>query len=90
MRCANCKHWKKDDIRATGLAICNGVHHQENAFGWDKDYEKYGPKEGHENDLAFAIDGSGYFAAIVTKADFFCAHYKGHDFKNLNINEEIE
>ena len=81
IKCANCKHWNKggEDIEATRFARCNGVHHREEAFGWDEGYKNYSLRQEHEKDLALAIDGSGYFAGLITKADFFCAHHKESD-----------
>jgi hypothetical protein len=48
----------------------------ENATEWDKDYERRVLIEKYRGVLAFAVDGSGYIANLLTLPNFGCVMHE--------------
>jgi hypothetical protein len=82
MKCADCKYWDReyDDHHNFGLGECEKAKPFWNATEWSKD------EDGEDNyiklseinptTLMYVQDGSDYVAYLLTKADFFCAHFE--------------
>jgi hypothetical protein len=43
---------------------------------WDQDYEARQLTVDRAGDLAFAQDGSGYYACLLTRAEFGCVQWE--------------
>lgn len=81
--CRSCRHWDTEHVYRQGLAIeigkCLRIGEYWEASEWiesdDEDiYRSLKPE--CKDDLAFAQDGSDYVAYLVTRPDFFCAHFE--------------
>jgi hypothetical protein len=77
--CSNCKHWKTDRYEQCGDAEGFEVHEckvvnplWEAQEYVDDDYQTKRLTESGMMRLAFAQDGSGYMAKLLTKAEFSC------------------
>jgi hypothetical protein len=82
-RCDTCKHWEhpaEDDyyyndvglrecLRAKPFWECS--EYDETDGTWQR---KLTPE--HVNDMMFCQDGSDYRAVLLTKPEFFCAHWE--------------
>jgi len=80
MACQTCAHWGGEedywrDYTCNGLKVCSRIGEFFEASEWNDDGDRVMKPE-CRNDLAFAQDGSGYRAFVVTKPNFFCAHYE--------------
>ena len=75
--CETCRFWNRESEPHSGdFRVCDGIAHKEEAFGWDENYENYELKDEHASDMALAIDGSGYFAGLITLKSFGCTMHK--------------
>lgn len=89
MKCCECKYWEnklsdhdlKDDIRvcfkAKQLWDCTEWIENDDECKWPN--EKYYSRkltEKYKNQKMFVQDGSSYSASLLTKADFYCAHFE--------------
>ena len=78
MRCADCKHWDADNgyhhVEGGRISVCNKMPLFWNSTDWVDGGRALLP--GYEKQLAFVQDGSDYNAILLTKADFFCAHFE--------------
>jgi hypothetical protein len=81
MRCEQCKHWdvKEGKEYAGGLGQCQRAHAFWDRSEWRDDesgeYRRFLLPEAAD-DKMFVQDGSDYRAVLLTKPDFFCAHYE--------------
>lgn len=80
MRCDECKHWDKDDEdRIAGLGYCRRAHAFWDRSEWrdedDGTYHRVLLPEA-AGDMMFCQDGSDYLAFLITKAQFYCAHFE--------------
>jgi hypothetical protein len=71
IRCKTCKHWDKDEDKFNRNPFTVGqckitVNDFEDMF-------EYGPKDVKG---AVAVDGSGYFAALLTAEEFGCLRHE--------------
>lgn len=65
--CGTCDYWK--EVNKYNVGKCIGIQHDElGGEGYDDDCN---PIETN-NDSAFVVDGSGYFAALKTRENFGC------------------
>ena len=82
MRCDECKYWEqkvtefinlKDDIRT-----CFKAKELWDCTEWVDNNENYSRQltEEYQNQKMFVQDGSSYSATLLTRADFFCAHFE--------------
>lgn len=79
-RCGNCKHWSErkefEEGHSIGLGECTKVPMLWYATEWiDDDDEVRRIKAEFIDVKAFACDGSGYMAEILTKPDFGCVSF---------------
>lgn len=82
--CSNCKHWdfpRKDKYSSDPKEIneCFKAKVLWDCKQWnDTDIieEIYTIKEEFKDQKLFVQDGSDYRAVMLTKADFFCAHFE--------------
>lgn len=76
-RCATCQHWESDADREGPIEVrrCRFVPMWNNTLEWGtSNYEeKFRPE--FEGRLAFAVDGSTYYAALITAAEFGCVQW---------------
>jgi hypothetical protein len=78
-RCGNCAHWKEVD--RFGVGTCDAVKHDVEG-GETYDYDSDSAEEiASNNDLAFVVDGSGYYAALKTRENFGCALHTVKEWK---------
>jgi len=75
--CETCKHWKPLDpsetagrSRTTDFRECTRIKHDESSESDGNDPPM--DSESVFDEPAVVVDGSGYFAALRTKADFCC------------------
>ncbi len=77
-RCATCQHWETDADHTTPIEVrrCRFVPMWHNTLEWGTlDYEeKFQPE--FVGRLAFAVDGSTYYAALITAAEFGCVQWR--------------
>lgn len=81
MRCDGCKHWAVEaqdygDGALLAARLCSRAIEIWEATEWNDDYDRVA-KKGFEDVKMFVADGSGYSARLLTRADFFCAHFEG-------------
>ena len=73
--CQNCNHWGGEYGDGMGVRYCTKMVAFWNATDWGDDCERVlMPK--YENQKAFVQNGSDYYASLLTKADFSCAHFE--------------
>lgn len=73
-QCSNCIFWVGNEERysvAIDAARCKYAINTEDATEWNDESDRVLKRE-FEQTKAFVADGSGYFAAFYTKADFCC------------------
>jgi hypothetical protein len=77
--CGTCKHWKEekydqfDDADELEVHECKNIDPYWEAQEYkDGDYDKKHLTESGKKRLAFAQDGSGYMAKLLTKVEFSC------------------
>ena len=85
MKCGNCKHWqanKSDAVEPaaydgiTGLSKCMKTIPVYDVYEWSSDGDDMIVKELFKRHLAFTVDGSDYYSALVTKSDFGCVSFE--------------
>lgn len=85
MRCADCKHWEGPDEsqsygnRDFGLGECNRAKMFWDATEWSGEEGNYDRIELDPSSLMYVQDGSDYSAVLLTKPNFFCAHFEGKE-----------
>jgi hypothetical protein len=65
VKCSECLHWTPREANEFGS--CDGIADGSTWF----DRSEMAPSQ-----LAFTSDDEGFFSCILTKAEFFCAHYE--------------
>lgn len=86
MRCNACKFWDlKEGRDYAGTGLCTKAQplwEVSEWQQWDRDYDnsdqekwKRGLKEEFADLKMFVQDGSDYKAIMLTKPDFYCAHF---------------
>ena len=65
--CETCKFWGDEDDKNNLFRECQAINHQASYDPYEENSDS-----ALEDQLAITIDGSGYFAAIKTQADFGC------------------
>ena len=76
--CSTCIHWDTNGEfynEVLQAKRCKKIQHSEDATEWNDEYDRVAKKE-FADDKAFACDGSGHHACLITKPDFFCAHWE--------------
>jgi len=86
MKCADCKHWDHEDYSdydSFKVRLCNKAKMYWDATEWSKDEHGeenyYTRMELDPSNLMYVQDASDYSAKLLTKADFFCAHFEGKE-----------
>lgn len=84
MKCADCKHWTgPQEHRGNGIGECEKAQMYWDSTEWAKDEngeEDYITRiEIDPSNLMYVQDASDYSAYLLTKADFFCAHFEGKE-----------
>ena len=83
MRCDQCKYWDREEggKYAEGLGECQRAHPFWDCSKWNDEGDEYRRVllPSAADDKMFVQDGSDYKAHLITKADFFCAHYEATD-----------
>lgn len=74
MNCKDCEHWQAKE-ESLGLGKCERVKLLWDCVDYDENYDRV-IVGGHENDLAFAQDGSDYRASLLTKPEFGCVQFE--------------
>lgn len=83
-RCDECQHWDRDaDTRGVpDLGRCRRAMQIWDATDWEEDatdpegYPVRTPASKEARDtMVFVADGSDYSASLLTRNDFFCAHF---------------
>jgi len=86
MKCADCKHW--DDKKwswhdSFELRPCRKAKMYWDESEWSKNEDgedDYITRvEVDPSQLMYVQDASDYSATLLTKADFFCAHFEGKE-----------
>jgi hypothetical protein len=77
-RCASCRHWEEapDYSEPFEVRRCRAAPHWQQALQWSDDGEKQELLPEHAGRLAFAADGSGYQAELLTRAEFGCVQWE--------------
>jgi hypothetical protein len=80
MKCESCKYWLKQldewaDEKLLGARQCIKAVGIFEAIERNDDGNQV-LKHVHKNTKIFVDDCSGYSASLLTKPDFFCAHYE--------------
>lgn len=82
-KCQNCTYWAPDKTAAFekqfGLAVCDRALFLEDNIFLREDGNKYVLSEKANKVGIFAIDGSGYRAAVLTKPTFGCHEFKAKE-----------
>lgn len=77
--CETCKHWDKTDsyerLAAVVVRLCSKMPMFWDTTEWSDNYERVMKPE-FSGQLAFCQDGSDYSASLLTRAEFFCAHFE--------------
>ncbi len=76
--CATCRHWGKKGHHSgiPGLNECEKIPMLDGSTEWDRTASATVIKKKYSDVLAFAEDGSGYMAQLVTFAEFGCVMHK--------------
>jgi len=78
--CKNCIWWDGTDNISDyiqGLfGRCKATPHSEETTEWNADYTEAKLKPEFAETTAMAEDGSGYYAALVTRAEHCCSMWK--------------
>ena len=74
--CKTCRHWGSEKDASEDFRECQAIPHaSQGTERRDEEWETPYPDEYVEGVMsapAVTVDGSGYFAALQTKADFGC------------------
>jgi hypothetical protein len=77
--CANCSYWGKPDYASRPNIFetkqCQKPLLLWNAGAWDE-AGNFSLQPEYAETKVFVQDASDYYAALYTKADFFCAHWQ--------------
>ena len=75
--CGNCAHWERafEENSNLGLRRCRRIGREWECTDWDHQGIKRILKPEHKNDTAFVVDGSEYYAALITMESFCCSHH---------------
>ena len=80
MKCETCKYWYDKDNRhhiIPNVHLCKKPVQYWDATEWgDVDRQL---KEEHKDLKMFVQDGSDYYASLLTRNDFFCAHWESKE-----------
>lgn len=79
MRCDQCKYWEKELNSNEGvkeIRECFKAKPLWDCCNWEEPDFKRVLKPEFKDFKLFVQDGSDYHAAMLTKADFFCAHFE--------------
>ena len=77
MKCENCVFWHGSAWkRPVVLGICQMATHIDEAFRFERIDGVVVEEEVDPTQMMYVTDASSYHAALYTKAEFFCAHYK--------------
>ena len=81
MRCDKCVHWDtntKDNLLDDSIRKCNKPIMFWSATEWKEVGDDYGRVriDKYADLKMFVEDGSDYYAALLTTADFYCAHFE--------------
>ena len=86
--CKTCKHWEYEEpdgyYSEVGLGECLRAKPFWECSGYldkDGDYKRVLTPE-HASDMMFCQDGSDYRAFLLTKPEFFCAHWEAKNGKD--------
>ena len=80
MKCADCKHWTgPQEHRGHGLGECDKVQMYWDSTKWSDEEGCFDRIEVDPSNLMYVQDASDYAAYLLTKADFFCAHFEGKE-----------
>ena len=82
MRCGTCKYWS--DVTSyvlPSVRMCDKAKMLFDSTYWSDETDEEGyptrkTKEQCKDLMMFVQDGSDYYAALYTKEDFYCAHWK--------------
>lgn len=84
--CRTCRHWRavEPDWQFDGLTMgkCGAIKQRETIIAPAREIDDWDKREAEEERLlkaekAVAVDGSGYYAALRTQADFGCVLFQG-------------
>lgn len=84
-RCDQCVFWNKEEgRRIADVGLCSKAQALWEVTGWNEKWNEPGYNEEPERVLLteyqdlkmFVQDGSDYRAILLTKPDFFCAHFE--------------
>lgn len=80
--CSSCKYWGAksdigylDRVKILNIKTCTKIPHFYSATDY-KNNEGIFIKPEYVNQLAFCQDATDYIAELLTRAEFFCAHYE--------------
>ena len=76
VQCSTCRFWgadEEDNGGIVGLRKCERIPMFENSTEWTEDYDGRTVKKEFADVAAFARDGSGYVAELITFAHFGCS-----------------
>jgi hypothetical protein len=81
MKCADCVFWERTDhpCDRTDLGECSKAAVLWNATDWQENEDGETVRvilPQFESQMLFAQDGSDYSASVITRHDFFCAHFE--------------
>ena len=86
MKCETCKYWdnEEDSNLIPNTHLCKKPVQFWDATEWTKITKEDGYdydidrhiKEEHKDLKMFVQDGSDYYASLLTRNDFFCAHWE--------------
>ena len=81
-RCVSCRHWEPEEPEHNNPEVrrCRRVYPWHDATQWDENYEARQLTVDRSGDLAFAQDGSGYYACLLTRAEFGCVQWDVNRF----------
>lgn len=77
-RCASCRHWESTADYSYPFEVrrCRAAPHWQEALRWTEDGDRQELLPEHAGRLAFAADGSGYRAELLTRAKFGCVQWE--------------
>ena len=80
MRCDKCEHWnprQRYDPNPLDFRVCSKAIVMWDATDWDCDNMENGRvmRPEFKDQMLCAQDASGDDAIVITRADFFCAHF---------------
>lgn len=78
-RCDECKHWDRsgldEETNKFSAGVCSRLKPLWDRSFWNEEGDRELLPEA-ANDLAWAQDGSDYHAIVLTRPEFYCAHYE--------------